>query len=258
MTWAGKRQLIIALVVAVAIGGAAFAYIYPKVNVAPTCSDMKQNGTETGVDCGGICARACVAEVIPPTVLWTRAFKIADSVYTAAASVENRNDVANAAIPYEFRLYDTKGIFVARQSGTVLLPPSGRYTIVETGIQTGNAVVGRAIVTFGTPKYAWQKIDPAIQKLRVSTSQISLDTDGVIPRLFVTLGNPSPTVTLRNISVAAVLYDQNGNAVTASKTFVSSISAEGKENIVFTWPKAFSTPIVRWEITPIIDVFATK
>lgn len=258
MNWAAKRQLIIALIVVVVTGAAAFAYIYPKVNVAPTCSDMKQNGSETGVDCGGICARACMAEVVPPTVLWTRAFKIAESVYTAAASVENRNDVANAAIPYEFRLYDTKGVYVARQSGTVLLPPSGRYTIVETGIQTGNAVVGRATITFGTPKYAWQKIDPAIQKLRVSTSQISLDTEGAIPRLHATLGNPSPTTTLRNIVVAAVLYDQNGNAVTASKTFVSMIDAEGEEQVVFTWPKAFSTPIVRWEITPIIDVFATK
>ena len=86
---------------------------------------------------------------------------------------------------------------------------------------------------------------------------MSLDTSGTIPRLFVTLGNPSPTVTLRNIATTAVLYDANDNAITASKTFLESIPPGGSVPVVFTWPKAIATPIVRWEITPVIDVFTT-
>ncbi len=258
MFWAMRRQLVILGIILVALGVGVFAYVHPRVTVAPTCFDLEMNGDEDGVDCGGSCVNFCTAQISEPTILWTRPFAVTDSVHTAMAMIENRNSAGQIALPYEFRLYDAKGIFVARAQGTAIIPPSGRYAIVETGIQTGKATVVSAAIEFGKPTSPWKRIDPEIEKLRVSTSAISLEADGSIPRLFATLSNNSPTVTLRNISTAAVLYDINGNAVAGSKTFTSSLTPLASRDIVFTWPRPIGVPVVRYEIIPVVDIFSTK
>jgi hypothetical protein len=47
------------------IGGGWWRYILAKQGVAPTCTDGIQNGTETGVDCGGSCS-ACLTQINLP------------------------------------------------------------------------------------------------------------------------------------------------------------------------------------------------
>lgn len=47
------------------IGGGWWRFILAKQGVAPTCTDGIQNGTETGVDCGGSCA-ACLTQINLP------------------------------------------------------------------------------------------------------------------------------------------------------------------------------------------------
>jgi hypothetical protein len=258
MPWALKRQIFVLLIILTVIGGGVFSYVYPRVTVAPTCFDLEMNGDEDGVDCGGSCVNFCTNQITNPTILWVRPFAVTDSVHTAMAMIENRNSAGQISLPYEFRLYDARGVFVARAQGTAIIPPSGRYAIVETGIQTGKATVVSAQIEFGKTTTPWKRIDPNIEALRVSTANIAMEADGPIPRLFVTLGNNSPTVTLRNIATAAVLYDVNGNAIAGSKTFTSSLAPLETRDVVFTWPRPISVPVVRYEIIPIVDVFSTK
>ena len=258
MSWSSRRRSVIVFILVVLLGGLAFWHYAPQLFKAPSCTDGKRDGDEVGVDCGGSCVNFCASQVQSPTVLWSRAFKVADSVYTAVASIENTNSAAIRSLPYEFRLYDAQGILVARVDGTALVPPSGSYAVVETGIQTGTATVVSTTFTFGNATVPWVRIDPAVASLRVTTSNISLDTTGPIPKLAATLTNPSPTAILRNLNVAAILYDANGNAVTASKTFIPSIGPQGSTSVVFTWPQALSAPVVRYDIIPVIDVFATS
>lgn len=47
------------------IGGGWWRFVLEKQGVAPTCSDGIQNGTETGVDCGGSCS-ACLTQINLP------------------------------------------------------------------------------------------------------------------------------------------------------------------------------------------------
>ena len=87
-----RRRLLILLVVLTVVGGAVFAYVWPIVNQAPTCTDGKQNGDELGVDCGGGCVDFCSNQITMPTVLWSRAFPVTTNVYNATAYIENKND----------------------------------------------------------------------------------------------------------------------------------------------------------------------
>ena len=258
MSWSLRRQLLIIFLALIVFSGVIFVYLYPVIFKAPMCTDGKKNGTETGVDCGGDCTNLCTNETKNPTVVWTRSFQVTEDVYNAIAYIENPNDAAIAALPYEFRLYDPKGTYITRVDGTAVIPPSGRYAIVETGIKTGNAVVGSTTFEWQTPTVPWQHISPSISSLRIKTSDISLNTSMSVPKLFATISDSSPVIPLRNIQVVAVLYDGSDNAVTISKTFVHTLEPEQDMPIYFTWPKSFTAPIVRYEIIPVIDVFATQ
>ena len=257
MSWSFRRQLFIIFLLLLVFSGVVFAYVAPIIFRAPTCSDMKQNGNESGVDCGGDCVNLCTSDVKKPTVLWYRSFLISDDVYNAIAYIENQNSAAITAMPYEFRLYDTKGTYITRVDGTAMIPPSGRYAIIETGIKVGNAIVGTTTFDFGTPKVPWVRIPSNISSLRVGTSDISLNTSSSTQRLLVTVNNKSPIVPLKNLQVAAILYDKSDNAVSISKTYIHELPAGWNLPIYFTWPRPFANPVVRYEIIPMIDVFST-
>jgi hypothetical protein len=258
MSWSLRRQLIIILLLLFVFSSVVFAYLYPVIFRAPTCSDLKKNGDETGIDCGGGCVNLCTQETKNPTVLWQRSFNITEDVYNAIAYIENQNPAGISALPYEFRLYDTKGTYITRVEGIAVVPPSGRYAIVETGIKTGNAVVGTTTFEWKVATVPWERISPEISSLRVKTSDVSLDLSGPVPKLLATISNSSAIIPLLNIQVAAVLYDIHDNAVSISKTFVHDLQPDKPLQIFFTWPKPLVTPVVRYEILPIIDIFSTR
>lgn len=258
MSWSARRRLFIVFIILVIIGGGVFWYLSPSIFKAPSCTDGLLNGTEAGVDCGGNCINLCSSQVELPTVLWTRSFPVTDTVYNSIAYIENKNSAAVRTIAYEFRVYDTRGILVARRNGETLVPPLGRYAIVETGIQVGTAIVGRTTFAFDTRPALWEKIPEPIQKLSALTNSAKFDATGLIPKLSASLYNPSPTVTLADTVVAAILYDADDNAVNVSRTIVPVLEPGKSVPIYFTWPRAISVPIVRYDLVPIIDVFHAK
>src|SRR3989344_3830217 len=89
MTWALKRQIFYTSVLCVFFLIFGFLVGYPYLNKPPTCNDGKQNGDESGVDCGGLCLRACIGEVDIISILWSRAFQVVPGRYNAVAYIEN-------------------------------------------------------------------------------------------------------------------------------------------------------------------------
>ena len=55
ISWRRKRQLTILTGLLIVAGAIFFIFFYDSISEAPTCFDSKQNGSETGVDCGGVC-----------------------------------------------------------------------------------------------------------------------------------------------------------------------------------------------------------
>ena len=253
-----RRRILILFVVLLVVGGFTFWHYSAQIFVTPTCTDGVKNGDETGIDCGGtMCTALCAAEVRNPTILWYRSFPVTSTVYNAAAMIENKNSGATRALPYEFRLYDKDNILLARRDGVAVVPPLGRYVIVETGITVGATKVGATEFSLSKTPSVWEKIPDAVAKLRVGSSSIALDTTGVVPRLSATLTNFSPTTSLSNTVVTAVLYDDQNNVVNVSKTVVPEFAPNSSLPVVFTWPEAFPRPVVRYDIVPVIDIFST-
>ncbi len=253
-TWAARRQLGILFLLLVVAGLIFFAASYKIIFRAPTCSDQKQNGTETGIDCGGTCARFCSADVLPLSVLWARALPVTNSVYNAVAYVENKNPNAGAPkIEYEFRLYDADNKLVVSRSGSTYVSANGRTVVFEPSLSVGNR----------TPKFTifevknvplWYMENPLSRNILLSPSDIVLSDENTSPKLSAKIANQSQ-IPLANVEVAGLLYNADHNVIGVSRTFIPELSGNSRESVIFTWPQALSETIAAKDVVARFNPF---
>lgn len=250
--WAARRQLAIFIGIIALFGLIAFAIVWPRISIDPTCNDGKQNGTESGVDCGGSCRLVCTEEVPDSIILWSRAFNISEDVYSAVAQVENPNALSlGLSRPYEFRFYDDENQFIARVIGYATLPPNQVSTIFEGGIKTGNREIKRTTFSW-LQSGAWYKVNKEIlDDYKILVTGITLTNEGTRPRLEARLTNEGD-IAMPELSVVAIVYDIDGNAITASKTLSTILGVGASSPVYFTWPAPFETAYSRIEVIPII------
>jgi Mg-chelatase subunit ChlD len=221
----------------------------------PTCFDGRENGSETGRDCGGACVRICAYEVQPPKVIWVNSFKIFDGQYNSVAYVENINQTAGSlAVPYTITLYNGEAE-VARREGVTELPPNTLYPIFEGRIETVNdAPITETKITLEPPE-VWQ---PAtIDREQFFTRTFELTNADVRPRLTAELDNTS-IFTVDDLEVVATIFNDENQPVTASQTKVDEFLAESTQTITFTWPspiaKTVRSCIVPTDVVMAIDL----
>ena len=258
MTWALKRQIlyVFALILFFTVFG--FLLAYPRLNKAPSCADNKQNGNETGIDCGGSCARACLAQVDEVSILWTRAFKVVPGRYNAVAYLENHNkNTVIKKINYKFRFADGNNVYIGKREGSAYVPPSGKFAVFEPAINLGNSVPVYATFEFTqTPEWI-QVSEEKINQLKVLISNITLVDEETNPKLSATIKNNSLFV-VKEINVVAILYDANHNAISASRTYLETLIGEESKDVNFTWPESFSNKVITKEIIPMYNIFLVK
>jgi hypothetical protein len=258
MNWALKRQILFLLGIILFCALVAFLLIYPSFHKPPTCTDSIQNGDETGIDCGGSCPNACLSQVNAVSVLWARAFEVVPGRYNAVAYIVNHNQNAAAEeVNYSFRFADANNIYIGKRDGTTFIPPAGNFAIFAPAIDVGNSIP--VITTFEfTETPQWQQVSvDKINQLKVLVSNISLTNETTSPSLSATITNNS-LFSIPNVNVVAILYDQSGNAVSASSTYLNQINPLGSTNVNYTWPQPFTTPVVKKEILPVYDIFSVK
>jgi len=247
--WGSKRKLVYIIAAIFIVLTALVAFYVFFFNQAPSCMDGKQDGNETGIDCGGPCTSICSNQAHSPTVLWSRAFPVAtttdgSSLYTAAAYVQNANVGAGAKnIHYSFQLFDSNNALILERTGVTDLPPVQTIPIVETGINVGTRTVARTLFSFSeVPEW---HIVPAGTLPALALSSETLASDGT--RLSATITNNS-LFSIKNLTAVAVVFDANNNALAASKSVVSQLASHASQNIVFTWPTVI-TGVSHAEIT---------
>ncbi len=258
MTWAMQRQifyvgLLIAffVVLTILIG-------YPHFNQPPSCFDNKQNGVETGVDCGGSCSSACIAQVDPISILWSRAFRVVPGRFNAVAYLENhnKNTVVNK-ITYKFRFADKDNVYIGKREGETLIPPAGKFAVFEPAIDVGNSIPVYTTFEF-TSAPAWVQVPSAkLDQLKVAVSNIKLENENTSPHLSATITNNS-LFYIPEINVIAIMYDENRTALSVSRTYIDQLNGGESSQVNFTWPEPIAGKVIAEEIIPIYNVFAAQ
>lgn len=268
--WAFKRRLqygsgVVSFFLVVMVS-VFFLYYYQP----PNCYDGIKNGDEVGVDCGGSCVPICASEVIAPRVVWAKSFEIAENQYNVVAYIENPNPVAAAKnINYTFELFskpeggapvgeneeEWKGDVVATVSGSTELPPGIIYPIFAGRVVTE---LGREVTsTELTLEYSndWQAGTIAESQFR--TRDIELTGADDIPRLKATVEN-TELFSAEDVEVVATIFNEDGEAVTASQTYIESMAERSTADVVFTWPNSIAMTvkscIVPTDVAVVIDL----
>jgi len=258
MTWALKRQLFYIGVLIIFFFTLGFLIVSPYLNEMPSCIDNKQNGNEAGIDCGGSCVKACTFEVDKVSVLWARTFQVIPGRYNAVVLLENHNkNTAIYKIKYKFRFSDKDNIYIGKREGETFVPPSGKFAIFEAGIGVGNSIPIYTSFEF-TETPLWSNVsEDKINQLKVSVSDIKLENQDTSPHLYATVRNDS-LFNIPEVSVVALLYDEKGNIVSSSRTYLDVLGAEETKDISFTWPEPIKGNIVSKEIIPMYNIFLVK
>ena len=249
ITWSAKRQFLFgsaffAIVLAIA-AVPAYLYFFDKPQ---TCFDNKRNQNEVGIDCGGVCARACIQDVLPePIQLWARAFKVSNGVYNLVAYVQNANVnyVANPA-EYVFKVYDRENVLIGLRIGRSAVPPVKSFPIFEQTFNAGEREVGKVQFEFTEP-LVWNRFESLRPEFVVSEPKLKNASSS--PRIDAVLVN-NTLKRYENVEVIAIVYGAGDNAIASSRTIVPVVGSQSSVDMVFTWPTAFSESATKIDIIP--------
>lgn len=250
MSWGTNRRNAVLLttffIIFIPVAFIAFILFYNP----PTCFDGKQNGNESGVDCGGSCQLVCTTQAYDPVVLWERYFLVDEGVYNVLAYVENPNPTAEVAgARYAFKLYNEENVLIGEKAGVVTLGPKSVRPIIETGIETFRQVPTRVSFEF-QEQFVFEKKDPKDALVVIKDEEI--ENELTAPRVNAKIQNIS-LQNLRDIDVIVIAYDVFDNVLGTSSTYVPTLVSEEVRDIVFTWPQPFPEDVVRLEVIPVYD-----
>lgn len=257
MSWASRRQFKYATGVFLFFGLIIFAFLYPVIFKKPTCFDKKQNGLETGIDCGGSCSVMCKEDVASPVVLWSRAFHVVENNYNLVALIENRNKNSGViSAPYEFKVYDINNTLLGRKEGKIFIPPNQQFAVFESRFNAGESSIRSVVFEFKEP-LVWIKKEPTLQTLPIRATNVVFVDDKDTPNLSATIVNDS-IYDVPEFDVIAILYDADRNAINASKTHKTGLASNKSSQVIFTWPEIISPLPVTKDILISINPFSVS
>lgn len=253
MSWATRRRFIIVFILGAIILAFATVLLISTIYQAPSCVDRLQNQDETGVDCGGACAYLCTEQMLPPTVLFTKAISNGAGRIDVIASIENRNATAAAkGVPYRVQLFGADGIMVREVTGTVDLPPATTVPVFIAGLASDKQTLANTFLEIEPSAPRWFTLDPDPRIVPVVSNTALVGTSAT-PRVQATLGNPTATI-LSNVRVVVLVRNVQGNVIGISSTVIPTIAAQGQATATFTWNGAFSGVPTAIEVIPVIPL----
>jgi hypothetical protein len=246
--WGHTMRFRYGLALTLVVGTLLVAYVSFRLYAPPTCFDAKQNGDETGVDCGGKCLAVCTQNTPPLSVAWALPFKVSEGKWHLLAYVENPNEkLFSRSIAYKFEWYDKFGTYRGEKKGTTYALRQSIIPIFEGNIEAED--IARVVFTLDkTP--AWEQV-PYPQEVRVSGVRTEHSEQGG-EAVRGDMHNEMPE-TIRNVSAVAVVYGADKNAMAVSKTFIPEIRGYNSAPFMFVWPERFSQEVGRVEVFPLLE-----
>lgn len=217
--------------------------IYALQKPIPTCFDGKQNQKETGIDCGGVCAKVCIPAAIAPLAqsgdpklillsIPSSSPAVAPRVSIVAKIQNNNLDFGASSFEYVFKVYDQGGAEIASFPGRSFIYPgetNKHLVLLNEALSAGSnpATVGLTMQNpLWTPIARFPRPELRIQTANTAEANGNLVTQG-------TLVNQD-SIDFSTVYLTAVYYDPNGAVLGVSGTERNNVTAgESREFAMF-------------------------
>lgn len=251
MSWASRRRAAygtgVFLFLVCVIGGPA---LYWYITIPPSCTDGIMNQGETAPDRGGPCLLLDSGVLAHAPALWSRSFRVRDGVYNTVTYIQNTNENAGVrSVAYRLALYDSQNVLIAERKGRTFIVPGSITPIFEPEIETGSRDVVRTYFEYDE-KLQWERMTDRAKEL--SLNDITLNTPDTTPSISAMLTS-NAVENLNRVYFIVTVFDQAGNAMAASRTFLEVIEPRERREIVFTWPSPFPRTVGRIDIIPLLE-----
>jgi len=254
MSWRSRRQGTYFTIFGIIIVILLSVILYPIFIKPATCTDLKQNGNETGIDCGGTCAMYCPKTIALPRVDFTAVFPVSDEVYNAVALLTSTATGAGSrSAGYTFTLYDPSGKIINESKGTTFIPSASQFAVFYPQIRTGQRIATRARFTWEEAPINFEKIKLDSNSLPLEESSWKRETVLDMERINVDITNNS-FVNIPESEYIVIVYDENDEPIASSKT-TAILPAHSSQTLYFSWPYVFTQTPKRYELIKRVNPF---
>lgn len=251
MSWSTQRRILYALSGIFVLAAIGLYVFREKIVPQASCFDIKKNGVEQGVDCGGSCSLVCKNDVRPITVLWSQAIASTPTSVDLVAFISNKNTgSAPYGLGYTFIAYNATGTPIFTINGTTTAPLDQEFPIIVQGVRTALVPTTVSVQlqygdSFVTPQAS------SVSPFRVTG--ISYE-EGSIPRVYATIVN-TKRMNFSNVPVRVLLYDANNNVYAVGESTLLSLGREESKQIVITWKSKLQEAPKKIQVYPILDPY---
>jgi hypothetical protein len=225
--------------------------------VTPTCFDTRQNQNEQGIDCGGVCANACIEVAIGKDFQTKELVFVpgGTNLYDVLGKVSNDNDEIGAStFRYTFELKDGSGRVLATRSGQSFILPHQEKNLIESNLETTGVPTA---VTLTYSEVVWERASGYQEVPRVSIyqKQYGQVTDGFgFSAATGLLTNESP-YDFRSIVIDVIVRDSRGVPLAFNKTRQDTVKAGESRDFKLVWPTPFPGAVERIDMEVDADVY---
>ena len=251
-----KRLTIIAvyLLAFLVLGVGLYLIIKPK----PTCFDGKQNQNEQGVDCGGICAMACMEKIIGNDLLVREITFIPTGDrgrYDVVARIFNpNNDIGAASFQYSLLLRDESGKEIARVTNSSFILPQETKTLLAFNLEPAMAP-SKAVIELSDFKWTRLRGYRAKPELNIySKRYVERPTASAFGAALGTLVNDS-VYDFRRIQVKVVLRDASGTPLAANQTEMQTVNVGREQEITLVFPQPFAGTVSQVDVEAEANIY---
>lgn len=226
-----------------ALWAALIGGIYFLQKPTPTCFDNRMDQNETGIDCGGVCAKVCVPLAIAPLaqsgdpklILLGNPAVTSTAVaphISVVAEVQNRNtDFGASSFEYVFKVYDLGGAELASFPGRSFIYSGEikRLVLLNETLPAGSSPSYARLVMqnpLWLPTARFPRPELVVQTVSTAETNGNLITQG-------TLANQD-SVDFSTVYITAIYYDPSGAILGVSGTERNNVVAgESREFTLF-------------------------
>ncbi len=203
----------------VVLSGIGFLIYSFFIQPAPTCVDQRQNGKETGIDCGGDCVPCEIQALQPLAISKPLLFHNQNKIALLAELANTNLAYGSDQIRYRVNVYDQSNQVVTTFTNATFIYNGETKVIVETGIENRDNRIVRAEViiedTRWKSKSEWVQPQSTIGRLET----LQQDDTAVIKS---TIKNQN-SFELPRVALLGIIKDKTGALIGASKTVLERL-----------------------------------
>ncbi len=237
-----RKKIVIALVpisVLIVIIALFFIINLPKAD----CFDGKQNGKETGIDCGGSCVVCAIKnaknlEVVSQPV----ALSVGNDFIAISTKIRNSNVGYGVKFAYQINFLDSFGqIKNTITDKSYIYPASAKFLVVPK-VEMKATDFSRIEVVFDQSSFEWFASDKTSKDLfGVYDVQAQFLEDAKSPGYLKVTGkiNNKMTNSFPLVDMVILVYSKTGELLNVVKTEINNLSGSATQQFEYTWMAHF-------------------